>query len=638
MINKGSLARLGARGISARRRAPEDDRKHPSRWPSVRKAVAMGFAVSAAALLTFAGAASAGVSASWEAETMTRASGVTLTSSGTALRYGDLGAATKGGVAVTEDSDTVVARAAINRAADSRVCLRLVVDGTVRGADRCIGRGSTSYEDLSWTGLNMPKGSHTVAIRGVEITGNDAMFVDKVRVEGPPAAPTNSYPAPDTTGRTFSSNWTPAANTVHLNSKVKCGTDPDPDAGGDGLGVNVSNPNVVLVNPEISNCSRGIEVKNSGFSLLGDPGAAGYAGAASAGALHNNHAGVYFSMGSRDAALKGLGGDELFLKNMHRPVTIKAGSNLLFEDLDISHPASLTWVGGSMQVGGTIDNRSIIGIKALCDFSMLPASDRSCREIVIRSNDVRHVDEEGISLDANGNSDADSLAQGTSRLSAVNPAASTVTLAQPSSGTWQNLDRADGAYLGLNTGGAIGRYLKITGVNTATRVLTVSDPNGYLGKASAGDLASVAAPYQDAVIEGNVIDTQDGCDGIDFHGPVYRSTMRDNTITGTPSYRYKPFWRLRARDANGSYPQSIRVSSLADMPSGAMTPDVSTAGLASYNSVTGTNASWDVSFHRRGSLAVNNIPAYQSNNASANGVLYNDGSYSLLATDPNLGR
>ena len=84
-----------------------------------------------------------------------------------------------------------------------------------------------------------------------------------------------------------------------------------------------------------------------------------------------------------------------------------------------------------------------------------------------------------------------------------------------------------------------------------------------------------------------------------------------------------------------SAPQSIRVSTFADMPAGAMTPRPH-VGLASYDSVVGNNVSWDISFHTRDFTTYQGIPAYASGNTSTNGVAdYNDGTYVFLASDPN---
>jgi len=80
--------------------------------------------------------------------------------------------------------------------------------------------------------------------------------------------------------------------------------------------------------------------------------------------------------------------------------------------------------------------------------------------------------------------------------------------------------------------------------------------------------------------------------------------------------------------------QSIRIQTLADIPGGP--GGGSEIGIASFNSIAGNSASWDISYATRGSSSPNNIAVYQANNMSANGVAaYNDGSYTFLASDPN---
>jgi hypothetical protein len=115
---------------------------------------------------------------------------------------------------------------------------------------------------------------------------------------------------------------------------------------------------------------------------------------------------------------------------------------------------------------------------------------------------------------------------------------------------------------------------------------------------------------------------------------VYRSRMANNTITGAQSYRYGSDNHLRVTP-EGVAPQSIRITTLADMPPGTMTPRPH-VGIASYNSVVNNQVSWDISFHSRDTESWRGIPAYASANTSANGVAdYRDGTYAFLASDPN---
>jgi hypothetical protein len=261
---------------------------------------------------------------------------------------------------------------------------------------------------------------------------------------------------------------------------------------------------------------------------------------------------------------------------------------------------------------------------------------------VIRSNDVSGFEEEGISLDANGGGrDEVTLVQGSSSLSAVDAAKDTVTLSQPAGGQWKDLENAQGAWLSFNQGGAVGRYLKIIAVEEATSKLTLSDPNDYLSLAAAGDPVSVSAPYRNVTISENVVNEDGALVGMDFHGPVYRSRMVNNTVTGTPrQVPYGPDDNARLTDDCSAtlcdYAlQSIRVTSLADIGPGAMTPRPH-VGIASYNSVVNNQGGWDISFHTRDTETWRGILAYASDNTSTNGVAeYNDGTYAFLRSDPN---
>jgi hypothetical protein len=446
-------------------------------------------------------------------------------------------------------------------------------------------------------------------------------------VADPPAAD------PTTTSQTFAEGWTPAANSVHLNPRVTCSTDPTPaNVATAERGVNVVNENVVLINPQIQGCSVGILVKAGGFELLADKSKVGYASATSP-ALHNNYRGVVFDRGAFGYEVKGPNEGELFMRDNYIPVNLHAGHECLIADTDIDHPAPLDW-DSTGRLSGI--RRAKVGIKARADYTLLPVADRSFHDCAIRSNDVAGFEEEGISLDANGGGiDAVSLVQGSSPLSAVDAATDTVTLAQPPDGKWTNLQNAQGAWLSFNQGGAVGRYLKIVAVDAASRRLTLSDPNDYLSLATAGDSVSVTAPYRNVTISHNEINGEGALVGIDFHGPIYRSWVANNMITGTPSQvPYGPDDNSR-ETPDGYALQSIRVTSLADMPAGGMTPRPH-VGVASYNSVVDNNVSWDVTFHTRDSTTYRGIPAYHSGNTSTNGVAdYNDGTYVFLASFPD---
>jgi hypothetical protein len=426
---------------------------------------------------------------------------------------------------------------------------------------------------------------------------------------------------------------------VHLNPRITCSADPTPPNTTTGKGgVNIFNRNVVLINPHIKGCSVGILVRASGFKLLADKSKVGYASAASP-AIGNNYRGLYFDQGSSGYKVKGLNGGELFMRNNYIPINLQAGYDCLIADTHIDHPKPLDWDSTGRLSG---ERRAKVGIKVRADYTLLPAADRSFHDCVIRSNDVSGFEEEGISLDANGGgSDEVTLVQGSSPLAAVDAAKHTVTLAQPSGGQWTNLDKAQGAWLSLNQGGAVGRYLKIVAVNAASLKLTLADPNDYLSEAAAGDSVSVSAPYRKVTISENVVNEEGALVGIDFHGPVYRSRMVNNTVKGKPirlPYGRDDNARLTGSCSGGvcDYAlQSIRVTSLADIGPGAMTPRPH-VGIASYNSVVNNKVGWDISFHTRDTQSWRGIPAYASANTSTNGVVdYNDGSYVFLDSDPN---
>ena len=535
------------------------------------------------------------------------------------------------------DSATVYIKAGSN--STSGVCVRPIVDNVALGTQPlCVGVRRRTYVGRTFT-ADMAAGSHTLSLTGSGISGTDRLFADYTSfdtgVTNP--LPDDPYANPTSTSQTFAEGWSPAANSVHLNPRITCSSDPTPaNVANAERGVDIVSPNVVLINPHIKGCSVGILVRAGGFKLLADKSKVGYA---SSPALHNNYKGVVFDQGAFGYQVKGMNEGELFMRDNYIPVNLQAGYDCLIADTDISHPAPLDWDPTGRLSG---DRRAKVGIKARADYTLLPVADRSFHDCVIRSNDVAGFEEEGISLDANGGgSDAVTLVQGSSPLAAVDAAADTVTLAQPRDGKWTNLNKAQGAWLSFNQGGAVGRYLKITSVNATNLKLTLSDPNGYLSLAEAGDPVSVTAPYRNVTVSENVINEEGALVGIDFHGPIYRSRMANNTVTGTPiQVPYGPDDNARltgtCSGALCEYAlQSIRVTSLADIAPGTMTPRPH-AGIASYNSVVNNQVGWDVSFHTRDTETWRGIPAYASANTSTTGVAdYNDGSYVFLAKNPN---
>ncbi len=533
------------------------------------------------------------------------------------------------------DSVTVYIKAGTNSA--SRVCVRPMVDNVASGTQPlCVGANQRTYVGRTFA-ANLAAGSHTLSLTGSDISSTDPLFADYTSFDtntSSPPPPGGPYAKPNTTSQTFTEGWTPAADSVHLNPRVTCSADPTPANTGTGQGgVNVFNQNVVLINPQIKGCSVGILVRAGGLKLLVDQNKVGYGSAASP-AIGNNFRGVYFDRGAFGYEVKGLNEGELFMRNNYIPVNLQAGYDCLIADTDIDHPAPLDWDDTR---GGRLEGsrRAKVGIKARADYTLLPVADRSFHDCVIRSNDVAGFEEEGISLDANGGGrDEVTLVQGSSPLSAVDATTDTVTLAQPQGGQWTNLENAQGAWLSFNQGGAVGRYLQIVAVDAASLELTLSDPNDYLSLAAADDPVSVTAPYRNVTISENVVNAEGSRVGIDFHGPVYRSRLMNNTITGTQSYQYGSDNHLRVTP-DGVAPQSIRVTTLADMPPGTMTPRPH-VGVASYNSVVGNQVDWDISFHTRDTETWRGIPAYDSANTSTNGEAdYNDGTYVFLASDPN---
>ena len=562
----------------------------------------------------------------------------TTASGGRAVRWNKPGTTGTLNFTLSEPADSVSVYIKAGSNSASKVCVRPTVDNVALGTQPlCVSAKQRTYVVKTFA-ANLAAGSHTLVLSGSDITGTDRLFADYTTFDTGSVPGPDPYANPTSTSQTFAQGWTPAANSVHLNPRVTCSTNLTPDNTGTGQGgVNIFNQNVVLINPQIKGCSVGILVKAGGFKLLADQNKVGY-GSDTSPALHNNFRAVLFGQGSFGYEIKGLNGGELFMRDNYRSVQIWAGHDCLIADTDIDHPAPLDWPATGRLSGPRL---ALNGIKALIDYTLLPTADRSFHDCVIRSNDVAGFEEEGISLDPNGGgpqggNDAAATVQGTSPLAAVDATTDTVTLAQPPGGQWTGLENAKGAWLSFNQGGAVGRYLQIVAVDAASRRLTLSDPNDYLSLAAAGDPVSVTSPYRNVTISDNVINEQGSRTGIDFSGPVYRSRIvNNNRITGTPSYQYGPDNHLRVTPDGLSAPQSIRVSTFADMPAGAMTPRPH-VGVASYNSVVGNNVSWDISFHTRDSTTYQGIPAYGSGNTSTNGVAdYNDGSYVFLASDPN---
>jgi len=349
------------------------------------------------------------------------------------------------------DSATVYIKAGTNSA--SRVCVRPMVDNVALGTQPlCVGAKQGTYVGRTFA-ANLAAGSHALTLARSEISGTDRLFADYTSFDtsaSPPPPSDDPYANPTSTSQTFTEGWTPAANSVHLNPRVKCSTDPTPaNVANAEVGVNVVNQNVVLINPRIEGCSVGILVRADGFKLLADKSKVGYASAASP-ALHNNYKGVVFDRGAFGYQVQGLNGGELFMRDNYIPVNLQAGYDCLIADTDIDHPNPLDWDPTGRLSGS---RRAKVGIKARADYTLLPVSDRSFHDCVIRSNDVAGFEEEGISLDANGGgSDDVALVQGSSPLAAVDAATDTVTLAHPSGGQWTNLQNAQGAVALLQPG------------------------------------------------------------------------------------------------------------------------------------------------------------------------------------------
>jgi hypothetical protein len=532
-----------------------------------------------------------------------------VASGGQALRYDRSGTVDKTDQAVegTGTSITVVGRAG-GKTAD-RVCVRPEVDGVAQGArPQCFGRNATTYSARTFTGLTLSQGIHTISLVGSDITGSDRLFVDYVMVgDGDPSP--DPYANPDSVNRKFSPGWTPASNTVHLNPHITC---PRFDTG---TGVFVRNPGVVLINPDVEKCAKGIDVRAAGFRLLADPDKAGYGPL-----LQHMRKGVEFNKGSADFEIMSLNGGQVLLRNLYRPITIHAGNDGLIENADIAHPMNIDW-----------DDRgtgSIVGIKGLGDYELMPASDKSISGITVRFVEVRDVFEEGISMDP-WTSGPDAMPRGTSYVNAVDPAAGTITFGS----TWDDMDPLLNAYVTVNTGNAAGRFFKITAVDDAAQRLTIADPNGYLAELAEGDSATVGAIYRKIVFENNTVDATGSRAGVVFGGEVYTSRMENNLVTGRPDYVYPTEFDLRREASGQTVPQSIGQYGLAGVtPEGSLSQGVRVQGTA-YNTIVNNRADYDVSFSVRRSSAYR-WPVYQSGNTSELGRVYNDGDYTLLSASP----
>jgi hypothetical protein len=432
--------------------------------------------------------------------------------------------------------------------------------------------------------------------------------------------------APTTTNFNAPRNWSPAAGTVHVHPIMNCSTATAPGAS-NGTGANLTNNNVELINPEARGCSYAIINRAAGTKITFDPNQPGY-GSASAPNLRNNRYGILIEAGSRDVQIQGVNGGRGFIRDTFRPIIVRSLQGGVINDNTISHVESgLNW-----QAAG---DRSVVGIKFLCDYRSLPSNDRSCRDVVVSNNNISGVDEEGMSLDANMNdttSPAEQMVQNTSRVNSVNAANDTVTLAEGTSG----LQPLVGAYMSVVKGPASieGRYLHIRAVSGST--ITVNDPNNYLASLRGGDEVSLGARYYNIDFVNNTINANGSFVGVDFYGPVNHSTFRNNSIPGDPVKRYAAFDHLRDCNPGSGYlacVQSFRNTTLVT-PTGPGSGDE--VGIASFNSVTGNEAKHDISFNVRRRTDLSNIPAYQANNTfTGPGQIWNDGSYLFLGADPN---
>ncbi len=107
-----------------------------------------------------------------------------------ALRYDDNGRASKT-VSLSGPATQVVVRSRIPATSDSYVSLRLIVDNAFKG-EKTIARTVTAYQDRAFA-VDLPAGQHTIGVAGANISGSDALLVDRVTING-------SAPPPDTDG------------------------------------------------------------------------------------------------------------------------------------------------------------------------------------------------------------------------------------------------------------------------------------------------------------------------------------------------------------------------------------------------------------------------------------------------------
>ncbi len=423
-------------------------------------------------------------------------------------------------------------------------------------------------------------------------------------------------------GATFSENWTPAAGSTHIAPIINCNT----AKGGAGINLPDSSDNVTIVNPRVyakvqEGCLRSIYINGAdNLNVRFDPNKAGYAQSLLRGA----RTGIRIEPGSNNVSIRGVNGAEGKIRDSYRPVEYEYARGLTIENLDIRHPATWNWGTGK---------GSIVGIKALGKYTLLPAEDKAMRDITIRSNDVYDFYEEGISFDpAEGHAATDRFGRGSGTVKAVSPSADTVDLGPGTSWT-RDITQLKNAYLVFNSGSAAGKYLKIVGTNNEAKRVTLADPNNVLSQVRAGNSITAAALFLGIEVENNFVSSTTCKVHYAFGGHVMNASFRNNVGEG----RCGNLWPDGSdfRQVNGhTAPQSVRNAGWVGSGSGSLAPSNPLIVTNSFNSITGNRMYGDISFQFAGTQGVS-VPFHQANNVSTNGQVHIDENYTRLASDPN---
>jgi hypothetical protein len=170
--------------------------------PKARK-VAVALALLVAGLLFSQAAALAADSVFFEGESMSYGSFANVTtpgyqaSGGAVLRYSSDGQADKS-VRTTEASSAVVVKAKSAYASTSDIQMKVLVDGVHKGT-KTVPLGATKLAEYSYA-ANIPAGSRTISVVGVDLAGENALIVDYVRLNAAASSPEPPPPSSDIDG------------------------------------------------------------------------------------------------------------------------------------------------------------------------------------------------------------------------------------------------------------------------------------------------------------------------------------------------------------------------------------------------------------------------------------------------------